>query len=113
MRLGTMEIVERPSSLITYEVRCKTTGKRYIGTTQQTLKKRMTGHSNDIQKLIVKGIRSDSFADHYRRFLPKNVKPSPQELRALMDFKVLQKMNPISTTKLLVLTIVNYLQIKE
>ena len=59
----------------------------------------MTGHFNEKQKLIVKGIRSDSFAEHYSRILPKNIKPSPQELRALMDFKVLQKMNPISTMK--------------
>ena len=43
---------------------CRTTEKLDIATTPDTLKKRISGHFDDMQKLIMKGIRSDSFAEH-------------------------------------------------
>ena len=59
-------------TFINYEVKCKETGRRYIGTTQQTFKNRMAGHFNDIQKMITKNLRSDSLATHFSNILPKN-----------------------------------------
>ena len=59
-------------TFIIYEVKCRETGRRYISSTQQTFKKRMAGHFNDIQKMITKNLRSDSLATHFSNILPKN-----------------------------------------
>jgi hypothetical protein len=40
------------------------TNKIYIGNTQQNFKKRMTGHFQDVKKLMEKGVHSDSYARH-------------------------------------------------
>jgi hypothetical protein len=39
--------------------------KIYIGKTQQNFKKRMVGHSQDVKKLMEKGVHSDSYARHF------------------------------------------------
>ena len=59
----------------------------------------MAGHFNNIQKMITKNLQSDSLAAHFSSILPKNKKPSRQELRTLMSFKVLHHSNPISAMK--------------
>ena len=43
------------TSCIVYQVRCKSTGKTYIGNTQQYLKKRIGAHLSDVKRLISNG----------------------------------------------------------
>ena len=87
------------TSCIVYEVRCKTTGDIYKGNTHEKLKYRMAGHYSDVQRLIQKGKRSDSFATHFAALFEPGSKPSPSQMREKMTFSVLWKGNPISVQK--------------
>ena len=87
------------TSCIIYQVTCKETGLIYIGNTQQTLKDRMYGHYADLQKLVFKGIKSDSFASHYSTLFEKGTKPSPAQMREKMSFSILWQGNPITVNK--------------
>ena len=82
---------------IVYEVTCKLCNNCYVGNTQQTFKDRMNGHFNDVQKLVCKKVQSDSFARHFAKHF--TTKPSPKNLRDILDFEVLWAANPISAVR--------------
>ena len=86
-------------SVIVYKVTCKCCNMIYIGNTQQQYKNRMSGHFNDVQKLLAKGIRSDSYAKHFATHFEKGSKPKPKELRAIQKFEIIWQGKPISASK--------------
>ena len=86
-------------SVIVYKVTCKCCNMYYIGNTQQQYKNRMGGHFNDVQKLLSKDIKSDSYAKHFATHFKKGVKPTPTEQRAIQQFEVIWQGNPISASK--------------
>ena len=53
----------------------------------------MDGHYFDVQKLVSKGIHSDSFARHFAKKF--ETKPSPRQLRESIDFDILWAANPV------------------
>ena len=85
------------SKFIIYQVECRKCDAIYIGTTQQTFKKRMDGHFSDLQRLLKNGQKSDSFAAHFVQHF--NSPTSRTELRKCMTFKVLKHLNPINAMK--------------
>ena len=85
--------------MIVYRVECKTTGKSYIGCTQNTLKKRMQGHFNDIRMLRKGHHRSDSYARHFALMTQNFQDPSPKLIRNMSTFHIIWQGNPLSTVK--------------
>jgi hypothetical protein len=74
--------------------------KIYIGNTKQNFKKRMTGHFQDIYKLIEKGVHSNSYARHFAGIWPRGAaSPSPRIRQDIINCNVLWKENPISVVK--------------
>ena len=91
-------------SIIVYKATCKLCDMAYIGNTQQTYKKRMQGHFQDVKKLFNKDIHSDSFARHFGHHFnyregDKQEAPTPQKLREVLKFEVVWQGNPISIVK--------------
>ena len=84
-------------SIVVYQVTCKECDSDYIGSTQQSLKGRMSGHFADVSKWYKKGVRTDSFAKHFTRHFNEN--PTYREIRDLCSFKILQTVNPFSFMK--------------
>ena len=80
-----------------YQVRCKRSGKIYIGSTQQSLKNRFKGHFDDVQKWFRSGTLTDSFAKHFAGHF--STKPTTGQIRELCEFKILSRINPFSFTK--------------
>ena len=70
----------------------------YMGNTQQTFKKIMDGHFYDLQRLLKKGQKSDSFAAHFVQHFINTT--SRTDLRKCMTFKVLKQLNPIGAMKI-------------
>jgi hypothetical protein len=65
--------------IVVYQATCLKTNKRYIGNTQQHVKTRMQGHTQDVKNLFINGKSSNSFALHFASLIPdgttkKNVK---------------------------------------
>jgi hypothetical protein len=65
--------------IVVYQATCLKTNKRYIGNTQQHVKTRMQGHTQDVKNLFINGKSSNSFASHFASLIPdgttkKNVK---------------------------------------
>ena len=86
--------------IIVYEVKCKDTGKSYIGQTQQTFKDRMSGHFGDVQHLHDEGKKkSDSYAKHFAQQFPNGDNASPLEQRKHITSKVVWQGNPINAMK--------------
>ena len=85
------------SIFIIYEVQCCMRDAIYIGSTQQTFKKRMDGHFSDLQRLLKNGQKSDSFATHFVQHF--NNTTSRTDLHKCMTFKVLKQLNPIGAMK--------------
>ena len=85
---------------LVYCITCNSTGKQYIGATQQNAKDRMSGHFADVKKLVCKGIRSDTYANHFSQFFNSvsNV-PTPAKLRSISKFKILWQGKIISLMK--------------
>ena len=89
--------VKCQSKCIIYEVKCSTCNAIYIGSTQQTFRKRMDGHFSDLQRLLKNGHKSYSFAAHSVQHF--NSTTSRTKLRKCMTFKVLKQMNMIDAMK--------------
>ena len=85
--------------IIVYQVKCKYTGKQYIGNTQQFFKNRMSQHFNEVRRLRKKGEASDSYAKHFAEILQNFKNPSPEIQRNGIESKVLWQGNPISAVK--------------
>ena len=90
------------NKIIVYEVKCKATGKIYIGNTQQNFKQRMRGHFNDVQSKIKKNKASDSYAEHFAIVHKTNDPtgiPSPATQRDNINSRVIWQGNPMSAVK--------------
>ena len=70
----------------------------YIGNTHQTFKKIINGHFYDLQRLLKKGQKADSFATHFVQHFINTT--SRTDLRKCMIFKVLKQLNPIGAMKI-------------
>ena len=86
-------------TIVDYKVTCTCCNMIYIGNTMQKFKKRMEKHFNDVQKLLFKGIRSDTYAKHFATHFKKGTRPKPTELRAIQKFEIIWQGNPISASK--------------
>jgi hypothetical protein len=89
------------TKMVVYEATCIITGKKYIGNTQRTVKKRIQEHVSEVKNKVVKGESSDSFANHFCKFIPK---PSPGDKIKVQEHlnykvKILWKGDPISCMK--------------
>ena len=82
---------------IIYDAKCRICQESYVGNTQNYYKKRFNGHFADVQKKVILGEKSDSFANHFARHFSK--KPSPSELREMIDFSVIWQGNAIQLSK--------------
>ena len=82
---------------IFYKVTCKKFLSVYEGNTQNTFKKRMEQHFQDIAQKVQHDKNSDTFAAHFATH--SDQKPTPQKCRETMHFKVLAKVNPIGSMK--------------
>ena len=61
------------NSIVVYQATCLTTGKKYIGNTQQHVKTRMQQHVQDVKKLVTAKTQSDSFAEHFAQLIRMNM----------------------------------------
>jgi hypothetical protein len=89
-------------SIVVYKTTCLTTGKVYIGNTQQHLKKRMQQHFQDVRKMVLTETRSDSFAYHFAESIsPPSDKSIKLKIREMIDIKceVLWQGRPMSCVK--------------
>ena len=68
----------------------------------------MAGHNSNVQRLVQKGKRSYSIANHFASLFETGSKASPSQMREKMEFSVLWKGNPISAQKSLGTKIVRY-----
>ena len=87
------------SSIVVYKAICNTTGKAYIGNTQQFVKKRIQQHVQDVKRLVVSKMNSDSFATHFGKLIPEGTEK--KAIKGLVDLKVeiIWQGNPISCVK--------------
>ena len=85
------------SRCIIYEVNYCMCDPIYIGNTQHTFKKRMDGRFSGLQRLLINGQKSDSFAAHFVQHF--NNTTSSTDSRECMLFKVLKQLNLIGTMK--------------
>lgn len=85
--------------IVVYKATCLQTGKHYIGNTQQFVKKRIQQHVGDVKRLVTKGRRSDSFAEHFAELVP--VGTTPKEIRNHVKVKIdiLWKGDPLTCVK--------------
>jgi hypothetical protein len=82
--------------IVIYKITCKMMNKIYIGNTQQNFQKRMTGHFQDIKKLMKKGVHSNSHARHFADIWPRgSASPLPGMQQDLIKCNFLWKGNPI------------------
>ena len=92
-------------TIVVYRVQCKTTGKSYIGCTQQHFKKRMQDHINDVRhNRTVKTdrtgqSRSDTYAKHFAALAVNFQDPTTNLIRNMATYHILWKGNPLSTVK--------------
>ena len=87
------------SSIVVYQATCLATGKRYIGNTQQHVKKRIQQHVQDAKKLAIMGKKSDSFADHFAQLLPPTMDRKEMTKHVKVKVELLWKGNPLSCVK--------------
>ena len=85
---------------VVYKVTCRKCKYFYIGNMQQRMKNHQGQHLDDIKKLVMKGIHSDSFAEHFAHHCEKGIKPSNKDLREMMKFRFIWQGNPISCMKM-------------
>ena len=84
---------------VIYKVTCRICDNFYIGNTQQKMKNWQGQHLDDVKKLVMKEICSDSFAAHFAGHCTLGVKPSNKELREMMKYQIIWQGNPISCMK--------------
>ena len=93
-------------SIIVYKCEC-TCGKFYIGSIQNSVKKRMQGHLVETRSLINNGTTSDTFAKHFASHFGEKSKGgrrkkgqvSIAQIRKLMKVSILWQSRPISNMK--------------
>ena len=87
------------SSMAVYEVNCKVCDKINIGNSQQKIKKRMEKHFNDVKKLVEKGEKSNSFANHFAEHFEPESKVTASMVREITSTRILWQGNPINCMK--------------
>ena len=70
---------------------------QYVGSTQQSLKRRMTQHFDDVKKYFRRETHTDTFAKHMIQHFTR--KPTNEKIRNLCKFQVINSINPFSFTK--------------
>ena len=85
--------------LVVYEIKCKHTGKSYIGATQQHLKKRCQQHIREARKTHAGQGNFDTFSSHMASMARNFPNPSPTLIRNFCDFNVLWQGNPFTVIK--------------
>ena len=83
--------------MIVCRVRCKVTGKNYLGQTQQQQKRRMQQHSNKTRRLFRNRESSDSCAHHFSNQF--NHEPTPKQMQNINGHEIVWQGNPISVMK--------------
>ena len=78
-----------------HKVKCSLCDAIFIGNTRQTFKKRMEGNFSYLLHLLLNRKKLDSFADHFKQHY--NATTSRTYLHMYMKFKVVKRLNPIST----------------
>ena len=68
-----------------------------MGNTQNTLKKRMEQHFQDVAQKVQHDKNPDTFAALFAQHYDQN--PTPQQCREIMKFEILSKVNPIGSMK--------------
>mmetsp|Transcript_40610 Transcript_40610/g.60223 ORF Transcript_40610/g.60223 Transcript_40610/m.60223 type:complete len:259 (-) Transcript_40610:358-1134(-) len=58
--------------IVVYEGKCLNSDKRYRGNTQQFVKIRTQQHVRDVKNLVQYNQRSDAFAYHFAKYVPRN-----------------------------------------
>ena len=99
---GTCAYAEKcRTMMVVYEATCNFTGKKYIGNTQRTVKKRIQEHVAEVKKKVTKGESSDSFANHFCNFIPKATDGQKIKVQDHLDYevKILRKGDAISCMK--------------
>lgn len=74
------------SSICVYQATCLQTNKKYIGCTQQPVKKRIQQHVQDTKRLFIDDKKSDSFASHFAQLVPEGT--LKKEVRNFIKVKV-------------------------
>ena len=87
------------TSLIVYQAECNITGRVYIGSTHQHLKKRMQQHNTDAIRFHRSGKKSTAFAEHFGTVFMNFKQLTPRLLRNNITYSILWKGNPLSTVK--------------
>jgi hypothetical protein len=85
--------------IVVYKIECKNSSKVYIGNTQQFFKKRMQQHFNDVKKLHLLGVKSDSYAKHFATQFLNFTDVTPELQRNSITCEILWKGNPINVVK--------------
>ena len=76
---------------------CKKCLSVYVGNTQNTPQKRMEQHFQDMAQKVQHHKNSDTFVAHFVQHFDQ--KPTPQQCREIMRFKIFSKVKPIRSTK--------------
>jgi hypothetical protein len=86
--------------IVVYKVKCKTTGKIYIGKTQQYFKNRMRGHFQDVKQIVEKNVYSDSYAKKkWGTSSKRSQHPTTGMQRDLISCSILWKGDPLTVVK--------------
>ena len=85
--------------ILVYRVECNTTGKSYIGCTQQTFKKRMQDHITDVTRRRTGRNHSDTYAKHFSQLTTNFPRPPPRLIRNMATYHLMWKGNLISAVK--------------
>ena len=70
---------------------------KYLGNTQQFMKKRIQTHMTETRKLYCQGIKSDSFASHFAKQIPD--KTTRDEIKFDMKVTIKWQGNPLTCVK--------------
>jgi predicted GIY-YIG superfamily endonuclease len=87
-------------SIVVYQTKCQVSGKKYVGCTQQHLKKRIQQHENDVKNLYQKGFKSDSFANHFAKNIPRNTQAKKSRSSSTQRLKSSGKVIQLAVSKL-------------
>ena len=82
---------------VIYQVEYTIYKKKYIGNTQNFLKKYIQQHINDVIKLYNKNTLSNSFTYHFVRYLQHIKTPTikAKDMKNLLNISIIKKLNPI------------------
>jgi hypothetical protein len=87
-------------AVVVYKATCKVCEKQHYGNTQQYLKLRINQHVGETVKLVNKGEKSDSFANHFAgHFSGSDADATRPIVREMLKVEIVWKGNPIGCMK--------------